>query len=85
MTVRFAVDRIWDIAGRDGLLVRGRVTGGSLRSGMRLTKQGSTTTVRVDGIELVDVPGSVTIVVDRSASWLDSGTVLVEAAASMAS
>ena len=84
MSLRFTVERTWDVKGRTGLLVRGRVSGGPLRPGMKLGEQGATRTVRIDGIELIDRPGTVTVVVDRSARWLREGVVLTEAA-SMAS
>lgn len=81
MSLRFSVERTWDIDGRDGLLVKGRVAGGSIRRGMELRRAPSGGTVKVEGIELIDVPGSVTIIVDRSASWLRQGMVLTDAAA----
>jgi hypothetical protein len=74
---RFVVERFWDLAGRDQLLVRGRVTGGIVSVGDVLSDRDGHR-VRVLGLELChgEAP-DFTLVLQRSfAPFIALGVVL---------
>ena len=65
MTVRFVVEQIFDLAGRDGVILSGHLDGGDVAVGTVLRAEASDEEVRVIDIEFHTKPGRYAIIVDR--------------------
>lgn len=80
--VRFEVEEVFDLEGRGGLLVTGRLVEGHVGGGTTLRNESSGTDVHVTGVEFPTPrqrdEGRTTLIVDRaSADTLTTGSVLL--------
>ncbi|MGF7237543.1 MAG: hypothetical protein ACQSGP_21650 [Frankia sp.] len=80
--VRFVVENVFNITGRGGLLLAGRLESGVIEAGSVLRDAASAQPLHVLGLEFHSAPGQPTIVLahDPASAAVATGAVLVSAA-----